>query len=792
MSVDYAKLAADAGGAEASGSAEAGKDYAALAKQHGGGMEEERAALDKDVTNEDYLYRGLPGVEVRIPHTGGVNQFLVSTGRGMVDLWAGGTQRVLGAVDKIAPRSPTVSSLVTGKDSSREAEYTKGQEEDLRVFSKMENEAPVISTLGRIAGQVAPTAVIPGGGAARGVQAIGRAVPGLSMLTKAGVGTDAAIQGGLLGFLNFAKEGDSVLANALTGAAVAGGVTKVAQKVAEFAAPTVRKGIDWVADKIGVGKSGLAEMAGTKTAAGADDVAAALEKEGIDFSTLPGKVRDTLVAQADDAAKAGAPVTPAELARVVRAQNLPGGEAQLTKGQMTQNRQQLRDEFNLRRTRVGASLDEQLVNQDKVLADSLDVIKLKTGGDTTAGREAEAGRKITAPLLDQLKTAQGNVDSLYKVADESGETLQKVDATPIIKWTEDNYAAMHSAPAMKSLVADLKKSGLVTFSEDGVATAGREPTVREVESLRQAMVKWGKADGASGAYMGEAKRVLDGMTEGKGGELYAKARAARIDLRNQFEDPGIINRLVSEKPGGDRALAFEDVFKKSVVDSSVDDLTTLRGQLLRPAEDVGTATAAGAERQAKAVDTRDAGVQAFKDLRAAALDYIKLGAVNNAKDEFSYAGLKRAVDTIGQEKLEVLFGKNTANQITQVVESAKDMKAVYNKSGVYNPGTASAGADWVINAIDHITGIVGLGKAGTYGRIFLRGGAQKIMDAIQEPATVAAASQPVAAAMKAGAEAKTDVYRRLMGMYAGRAGEAAGLAETAKSSAAQDDKSTGR
>jgi hypothetical protein len=159
-----------------------------------------------------------------------------------------------------------------------------------------------------------------------------------------------------------------------------------------------------------------------------------------------------------------------------------------------------------------------------VLADSLDVIKLKTGGTTVAGREAEAGQKITAPLLEQLKTAQNKVSTLYKTADEAGETLTKVDPAPLIKWVEDNFAAMHSAPAMKSLVADLKKSGLVTFSEDGVATAGREPTIREVESLRQAMVKWGKADGASGAYMGEAKRVLDGITDGKGGELYAKAR----------------------------------------------------------------------------------------------------------------------------------------------------------------------------------------------------------------------------------------------------------------------------
>lgn len=723
---DYAKLADESGGAST-------KDYAALAKTHGGAEAANdplsRENLDKANAREDYR---VPGTDTRIPHTGTVNQFLISTGRGMVDLWAGGKQ-------------------IVGADTSE-------QKNELGEYAKLEKEAPVTSTVGRIVGNVAPTLAIPAGAAASGVAAVGRAVPWLSRLAGAGVGTDAMVTGGLQGAMNYAPEGDSRTANTLGGAAGGGLVGKGMETVGRVLGPTVSRGVDWLRGKVDdvVGKTGLAQTAGTRAAATADDVAASLKKEGIDWGTLPSRVRDALVQQADDAAKAGAPVTPAELARVVRAQNLPGGEAQLTKGQMTGNRQQLRDEFNLRRTKAGASLDDQLAQQDKLLADSLDVIKLKTGGDTVSGREAEAGQKITQPLLDQLKKSQEKVSALYKTADESGETLQKVDTTPLIKWVEDNFAAMHSAPAMKSLVADLKKSGLVSFSEDGAATAGREPTIREVEALRQAMVKWGKADGASGAYMGEAKRVLDGITDGKGGELYAKARAARIAQRDQFEDPGVINRLVSEKPGGDRITPFEDVFAKSVVRGSVDDLAKLRGQLLTGAGDDAA--------------LQGHGVQAFKDLRAATLDYIKLGAMDNAKDEFSYAGLKKAMDSIGREKMEVLFGKNTSNELFNVLESAKDMKAVYNKSGVYNPGTASAGMDWLINVMDHITGIVGLGKAGTYGRIFVKGGAEKIKEMVNEPKMVEQASKPVQAAMRAGEEAKADAYRTLMGMYAGKAG----------------------
>lgn len=689
--------------------------------------EHSRAALDKDLTNENLR---ISGTNVRIPGTGTVNQFLISTGRGMIDLWAGGKQ-------------------IVGADTSE-------QKGELEEFGRLEKEAPITSTVGRVTGQVAPFLAAPAGAVAGGVQAVGRSVPILSRLANAGMGTEASLMGGLQGFLNYAEEGASRVGNAAAGAATALGVTKALEVGGRVAGPAISKGVDWVRGKVGdvTGRSGLAEMAGTRSAASTDDVAASLKKEGIDWETLPQRIREALVTQADEAAKAGAPVTPAELARVVRAQNLPA-PAELTKGQMTQNRQQLRDEFNLRRTKVGQSLDDQLANQDKALSESLDIIKLKTGGGTTAGREAEAGEKITKPLLDQLKSSQDKVSQLYKVADEAGETLTKVDHTPLIKWVEDNYAAMHSAPAMKSLVADLKKSGLVTFTDDGAATIGREPTIREVESLRQAMVKWGKADGASGSYMGEAKRVLDGITDGKGGELYAKARAARIAQREQFEDPMVINRLVSEKAGGDRVTPFEDVFKRSVITGSVDDLSKLRGQLLTGGEDAAL---------------QGNGVQAFKDLRAAALDYIKLGAMNNAKDEFSYAGLKKSMDSIGREKMEVLFGKNTANELFNVLESAKDMKAVFNKTGVYNPGTASAGMDWLINVLDNVTGIVGLGKAGTYGRIFLKGGAEKIKEMVNEPKLVEAATKPVESAMRAGAAAKADAYRDLMGLYGAKAG----------------------
>lgn len=712
-----------------------------------------RERLTKDATTEGELR--LPGMDSGVRISGKPWQFLVSTGRGMIDLWAGGKQVALEVGEKAGVVAP-----------GRADEYTAEQEGDLQQYEKIQREAPGTTMAGRITGQIAPTLLIPAGGAARGVNATARGV-GLPGLAKAGLATDAALVGGLQGFMNFVPEGESRLKNTLYSAAAGGAITKGVQFAARPFAGVVRGKSPLAAmseeELDATRRLDLPKMAGTQHAMSSDELSQALKSEGIDWGTLPSAVREELRTLADDAAVAGAAVTPGEMARVVRAKNLPGGVAQLTKGQMTRDPNQLRTEFNLRRTAPGLSLEQQLMKQDEVLANSLDVIKFKTGGTTSPGRDAEAGRKITQPLLDQLKSQQGKVDALYAVADASGETAQKVDPQPLINWIEDNFAAMHSAPAMKSLVAQMKKSGLVTVSDDGVAAAGREPTVRELEELRKAMNKWGKADDASGHWMGEAKRVIDGITEGKGGELYGKARAARIALREQFEDPGIINALVGTKRTGDRLTEFDEVFRKSVLNSSPDELVRLRDQLL----------------QTDKPELTSKGVQAFKDLRSATLDYLKLGALNNAKDEWSHAGFKKAVESIGPEKLEALFGKNTANQIQSVVESSKDMKAVFNKTGIYNPGTASAIVDW----LDKITGLVGLGRAASYSTT----AAKNLFANLHAGRAAEEASRPLESASKAGKTAKDAHYKALINLYAGKAGATASPGVAAAISAPESE-----
>ena len=66
--------------------------------------------------------------------------------------------------------------------------------------------------------------------------------------------------------------------------------------------------------------------------------------------------------------------------------------------------------------------------------------------------------------------------------------------------------------------------------------------------------------GGAAANPGEAKPA---GAEGAGGEAYQAARAARIEHALKFEEPGVIQSVVGMKSRTDRAVPYEDVFKKT-------------------------------------------------------------------------------------------------------------------------------------------------------------------------------------------------------------------------------------
>jgi hypothetical protein len=181
------------------------------------------------------------------------------------------------------------------------------------------------------------------------------------------------------------------------------------------------------------------------------------------------------------------------------------------------------------------------------------------------------------------------------------------------------------------------------------------------------------------------KSIINQMTEGVGGENYQTARALRAKFGREFENIGAIDKLLRTKKGtDDRAVAFEDVFKHSILDGSRDDVAAL-GLTLKKG---------GIE-----------GQQAWKELQGQTIQHLK-DKVTQSVDVDSFgnpvvspAKFKSAIREIDQDgKLDYIFGKSGAQEIRDLLETTIAVNAPLKGAANYS-NTSSA----LIRALDKIS-----------------------------------------------------------------------------------------
>jgi hypothetical protein len=180
------------------------------------------------------------------------------------------------------------------------------------------------------------------------------------------------------------------------------------------------------------------------------------------------------------------------------------------------------------------------------------------------------------------------------------------------------------------------------------------------------------------------RKIINEITEGKGGELYQEARRLRQDYSKRFENIGAIDRLISTKANSDdRVVAFEDVFQKSIINGSLDDVKNLGFALKRSGPQ---------------------GQQAFKELQGQTIEFLKDRVTQSIDTDMfgnpvvSPAKFKSAVRELDQDgKLDYLFGKKGAQEIRDLMETTILVNAPLKGAANYS-NTASA----VIRGLDMI------------------------------------------------------------------------------------------
>lgn len=293
------------------------------------------------------------------------------------------------------------------------------------------------------------------------------------------------------------------------------------------------------------------------------------------------------------------------------------------------------------KTKLAEQMSGFKANQKKAILNNFERMTNEVGAEVADPTQMRAvGKIVDKALNDEYTKKYDAYKSLYKTADEAGETLAQVPYQSLLDFIEAKTPTQRKTldPILDSVAESLRMN-------DPQGTGAI--SVRALEDIYQQIgtVK----DSASAKPM---KNIITQMGEGAGGELYQKARAARAQLAKEFEDVSRVDKLLGTKAGyADRRVALDDVFKHVVLDGSLEEMRTVTKLLKK----------AGPE-----------GQQAYKELQGQTIQHMK--DMLTKSDQPSFRNLNTLINQLdAEDKLVYMFGKSGRNEIMDLRDAIKDV-----------------------------------------------------------------------------------------------------------------------
>lgn len=356
----------------------------------------------------------------------------------------------------------------------------------------------------------------------------------------------------------------------------------------------------------------------------------------------------------------------------------------LTKGESTGDAAQIRFEQEQAKGALGAPLREQSAATNKALGQNIEALIDRTGAET--GSNIETGRVVTDQLTKAAAAEKARYRSLYNQADKAGEMSDPVDLQAVANYLNENRAGRTSAPIMQVIADQLKVQGVGGGSiADGSLSVGAM-NIRQAEQLRKAVNRFVKdTDPNDVRVASDLRRIIDDSTEGAGGATYAEARKARQRYAQLFENNAVVSDLLRNRRGtADRQVALENVFNRTILNGSREDLGMLRRTL-----DISD------QRQGMAPGTTGAGAQAWKELQGSTLRHILeeaqkgFGVDQAGGVRFSGAQLNKVLRDLDRGgKLDFVLGKKTAQTLRDLNEISRAVQS-FPAGAVNSSNTAS-------------------------------------------------------------------------------------------------------
>lgn len=388
-------------------------------------------------------------------------------------------------------------------------------------------------------------------------------------------------------------------------------------------------------------------------------------------------MRETLGMEAPAASPAagarvsgGAAATPATLQRVTTAEGLPV-PVQLTKGAATRDAQQLAFEKEQIKSDLGGPLRQRAEENNLQALQNFDALLEMT--DAQLMDLSSTGGAVVKSLTEGLTAAKNKTRAAYKAAEKAGELENNVTLNAVIDYINENIPEGDLAPVLRAAQQKAIAVGAAVPDADGRLIA-QPITLRQAESLRQTFQRAG-FEGADQFHGGSLKRVFDTETEGLGGDLYKKARQTRLEQARKYENRAIVARLIKNRKGmEDPQVAADQVFRKSVLNSSPEEITFLKRVLITSGKD---------------------GQQAWKELQGATVRHLRdeatkgMGMDSQDRPLVSPAKLHQTIQALDANgRLDVMLGKKNAQIVRDLDDVVRYVTTVPPGTLVNTSGTA--------------------------------------------------------------------------------------------------------
>jgi hypothetical protein len=388
------------------------------------------------------------------------------------------------------------------------------------------------------------------------------------------------------------------------------------------------------------------------------------------------RMADMLRREQPTMAGVGAAATPETVTRTQMAGQLRV-PVQLSKGQA--ERELGQQQFEIETPKISPELGKPLVEaqakRNDAILQNFDAFVDATGKQSFGLRAT--GKAVTDVLNKEAQSAKTKIEKAYTLAKEKGETEAPVGYAPLKAFIENETPTTRTAnaPILNIVYEQLAKN-------DPKNTG--QISINALEDIYAVINKNYVPATPNASYGRDMRNIINEITEGKGGELYQKARRLRQDYAKNFENIGAVDNLLRTKADStDRFVALEDVFQKSIINGSLDDVKNLGFALKKS----GTQ-----------------GQQAFKELQGQTIEFLKDRVTQSIDTDMfgnpvvSSAKFKSAVRELDQDgKLDYLFGKKGAQEIRDLMETTILVNAPLKGAANYS-NTASA----VIRGLDMI------------------------------------------------------------------------------------------